>query len=278
MKDKHRMNVVLKSIEKHLSALEEGTLNAEGLEEFVHQTRSLYEQAVILQYKAYEKQVFSSVASKHEAPSEPAVFEKEEISTLPTIESADLTTQSFHFEPEVTDFEATVITEKEPVVAFNNQPTLDFDFDGEQKAQEREELHAARLDRLSEHVQPEPLAFEQENVEIVAEVPTPTTPVHGGALLHNKFGVIDELFFKRIGHTRLSTLQQSFPLNDRMVYIRELFRGSGETFSDALKRLDSATGYSEALEVASGYAQDFDWNLESNTVEGFVTMIKRRHG
>lgn len=275
------MKSVLKSIENHLTALEKGTLDAEGLEAFVNQSRLLYEQAVVLQYKAYEKQVFGSVESesipKSNENKEEIIVEKTFVSEPTTSElSSEIPIQ---FEPPVAEYEVHLTTEEPTVVQFVSQPTLDFGLPHEEeKTVEREELTSSRLDHLNAHVQNVSEDLEESKLEVVQEFAAPSTVDNGSSMLHSKFGVIDELFFKRIGHTRLTALQQSFPLNDRMLFIRELFQGSGEKFSEALTHLDAAAGYSEALEVAAGYAHTFGWDLESSTVNGFVNMIKRRHG
>ena len=275
------MKSVLKSIENHLTALEQGTLDAEGLEAFVNQTRSLYEQAVVLQYKAYEQQVFGTIVDEKNAvyTEMKAEVVVEETFVPEPVGSEESSEMPIQFEPPVAEFEAHVPTEASPVVEFISQPTLDFGLPlEEEKTVDQEELTSSRLDHLTAHVQTVSEDFEETTLEVVQEYAAPSTSVSGGTLLHAKFGVIDELFFKRIGHTRLTALQQSFPLNDRMLFIRELFQGSGEKFSEALTHLDTAAGYSEALEVAAGYANAFNWDLESSTVNGFVNMIKRRHG
>ncbi len=281
MRDNNRLKSVLKSIENHLSALEQGTLDAEGLDAFVNQTRSLYEQAVVLQYKAYEKQVFGA----NESESIPKSHEiKEEIMAEQTVVSEPVVSElssemPLQFEPPVAEFEGHISAEEPTVVEFVSQPTLDFGLPLEEdKMVEQEELNSSRLDHLNAHVQTVSEDLEETKLEVVQEFAAPNTMGNGSSMLHAKFGVIDELFFKRIGHTRLTALHQSFPLNDRMLFIRELFQGSGEKFSEALTHLDAAGSYSEALEVAADYANTFSWDLESGTVNGFVNMIKRRHG
>jgi hypothetical protein len=77
--------------------------------------------------------------------------------------------------------------------------------------------------------------------------------------------------------SRLDTLIGSFGLNERLQFINELFEGSSEAFSEAIKTIDSLSGQHEALSRASSLATQYKWDKDSETVEDFVLKIKRRY-
>ena len=77
--------------------------------------------------------------------------------------------------------------------------------------------------------------------------------------------------------SKLDTLIGSFGLNERLQYINELFNGSSEHFSEAVKIIDNQSNIEEALLKTSVYANQFNWENDSETVEEFVIKIKRRY-
>jgi hypothetical protein len=81
----------------------------------------------------------------------------------------------------------------------------------------------------------------------------------------------------QIAMSRLETLVGSFGLNERLQFINELFDGSSEAFSEAIKSIDSQSDEQAALRKASALASQFNWDSSSETVEEFVLKIKRRY-
>ena len=78
--------------------------------------------------------------------------------------------------------------------------------------------------------------------------------------------------------SKLDTLIGSFGLNERLQFINELFEGSSEAFSEAVKMLDTRTGMDSAREKMAEFAQGNNWdNADPETVSDFVSKIKRRY-
>jgi hypothetical protein len=76
---------------------------------------------------------------------------------------------------------------------------------------------------------------------------------------------------------KLETLIGSFGLNERLQYINELFDGSSEGFSEAIKAIDHSLDMNQAIDAITGYAVEHHWDLESETVEDFIVKVKRRY-
>ncbi|MDR3094162.1 MAG: hypothetical protein LBU62_05920 [Bacteroidales bacterium] len=72
---------------------------------------------------------------------------------------------------------------------------------------------------------------------------------------------------------RLSTISSGIGLNERFLYIRELFGGNGDLYNDTVKKLDAAGSLAEAI----GYIADFKWDTEDENVQKFVALIHRKH-
>jgi hypothetical protein len=78
--------------------------------------------------------------------------------------------------------------------------------------------------------------------------------------------------------SKLDTLIGSFGLNERLQFINELFDGSSEAFSEAVKLLDARTGMDSAREKIAEFAEANNWNdADAETVGDFVAKIKRRY-
>jgi hypothetical protein len=75
----------------------------------------------------------------------------------------------------------------------------------------------------------------------------------------------------------LETLIGSFTLNERLQFINELFEGSSDLFSTAVKKLDSLDGLDSARVVVGEFASANNWDLESEIVEDFLVKICRRY-
>jgi hypothetical protein len=56
-----------------------------------------------------------------------------------------------------------------------------------------------------------------------------------------------------------------------------LFDGSSEGFSEAIKTIDHSLDLNQAIDAITGYANQHQWDLESETVEDFIVKVKRRY-
>ncbi|MDR0815247.1 MAG: hypothetical protein LBN37_05800 [Bacteroidales bacterium] len=72
---------------------------------------------------------------------------------------------------------------------------------------------------------------------------------------------------------RLNTISSGIGLNERFLYIRELFGGNGDLYNDTIKKLDTAGSLAEAL----GHIADFKWNTEDENVQKFIALVHRKH-
>jgi hypothetical protein len=120
---------------------------------------------------------------------------------------------------------------------------------------------------ISSAIEPteEPTAIREEQV-----------PIDTDAFV-NRFTSMDISLESQIAMSRLETLVGSFGLNERLQFINELFDGSSEAFSEAIKSIDSQSDEQAALRKASALASQFNWDSSSETVEEFVLKIKRRY-
>ena len=74
--------------------------------------------------------------------------------------------------------------------------------------------------------------------------------------------------------TPLTSIVSGIGLNDKFLYIRELFGGDGNLYNNAVKYLDTVNSLEEALNFINS---QFDWDENNETVQKFVSLVHRRH-
>jgi hypothetical protein len=109
-------------------------------------------------------------------------------------------------------------------------------------------------------------------VSILAEKLSPTESVHiNETLAQQKAG--NDLSSK-LQTSPLSSIASGIGINDKFLYIRELFSGDSDMYNRTVKSLDNAYSLEDALESIKTY---FDWNEKDETVQKFVNLVYRRY-
>lgn len=274
MANQQKLGKTLEELHTLVARLKAGDLQLNELESLVLNARELYELSLVLRYKAYEGQVQGTVAESHHVEIAPQAAQ---------------------------DVEETKVSAPEPKASEEViQPAIDFSmFDEpvempslEKEVQiEEEEYQEPVTENETEFVMEQPQVEPLESPEIIAEVEVPVVesiivteewvseqaPVSESDDFVKRFSAIDPSIQHQLAMSRLETLIGSFGLNERLQFINELFDGSSEAFSDAIKSIDAQSDEQSALRKASNLATQFNWDHDSETVEEFVLKIKRRY-
>lgn len=72
----------------------------------------------------------------------------------------------------------------------------------------------------------------------------------------------------------ISNLQSAIGVNDRFLYIRELFSGDPRRFEEVVKSIDSMNSFPEAIDFLK---KDFVWKKNETSLK-FLNLVKRRFG
>jgi len=72
----------------------------------------------------------------------------------------------------------------------------------------------------------------------------------------------------------LTSIVAGIGLNDKFLYIRELFNSDNALYSNAIKYLDTTDSLEDALNYIRQY---FDWDEKDETVQSFLNLVHRRH-
>lgn len=80
------------------------------------------------------------------------------------------------------------------------------------------------------------------------------------------------------GTKKLDSLHSGININQRFVFMKELFGGDANIYNATLDRLDLAGDYSKAELIISEEAYNkFDWSSKEETVSEFMTILSRRY-
>lgn len=177
------------------------------------------------------------------------------VSELPVELELEITPSSLPFEEETSLFNSPEIIDETPEI-FKNE-----------MADEEDEEEQSEAFVSSEEYSTEPYL----KVTEIASENNNTNSIHSSLLQ------ISSKVASPAGMMKLDTLIGSFGLNERLQYINELFEGSSEGFSDAIKDIDHSGDFNQAIDKIAGFANQHHWDLESETVEDFIAKVKRRH-
>ena len=114
----------------------------------------------------------------------------------------------------------------------------------------------------------------------VAETPvfTPNTetPTNGDSSFFNAYNTIASNPQARMVAPKIDSLTGAFGLGEKLMYIRELFNGSSDTFNQIVDVLEQKNSFDEAKQFLSGIATENNWNLENQATVDFVNKVERR--
>ena len=79
----------------------------------------------------------------------------------------------------------------------------------------------------------------------------------------------------RLQTAPLASIASGIGINDRFLYIRELFQGNADLYSDTVRQLDVVESIDDALDFIERH---FSWNKEDEAVLKFLHLVQRRHG
>lgn len=243
---------LVQSISENLEKLEAGQLSLSELEAHVQLTRELYERTIVLRYKAFESEVGVTSEPKKVV---------EEIET-----------------PSVASPFIEIVAEDEFVEEVEEEtPSIDFSlFDTEEE--EEEMIVESEVSNHVEEIHVSQTEVEVKEIVVPVQVAEPMVTNSGtNADFVKKFNSVAQESSGQFGLSKLDTLVGSFGLNERLQYINELFDGSSETFSEAIKSLDSLSSIDDAKQKTSEFAAANQWDLESDTVVEFIQKLCRRY-
>ena len=272
------MKELVSAIENGLKKISKGNITLIELEETLASSRELYERLLIVRYKVYENSILAVEESEELEVVDKETEVKKEEETIPD-ENKDI---EIIFEEETNDIA------EDSIIRFDLFATPEIESEVEEDEVlpevEKEIEQSIEEDVLPEiEIKEEELVEEnldsEEEIENTAYESAETSKeiAEDASSLFPKLLKIEKSIAQNYQVMTLETLIGSFTLNERLQFINELFDGSSDLFSSAIKRLDALDNRDSARSVIAEYAVENNWDLDGEVVEDFMLKICSRY-
>jgi hypothetical protein len=243
----------IQAIESLARKMEMGELSIAELSELERLTRELHERSIILKYKAFETKVNTTIRQE---PAE-QITATEEIEEEEVVEGPE-TSIDFSIFEEAEEVEVEIV------------PDVEDDITSEQE--DEPAIKQTVVEEKTVTVSVEKGGETAEYSRTVSEKITST-----GTSFWEQLNIADNSLSSQFQGAKLDTLVGAFGLNEKLRFINELFDGSSELFSDAIKALDNQPNLDAAKVKSAELAAQHNWNAEEESVVDFMTVVNRRY-
>lgn len=78
-------------------------------------------------------------------------------------------------------------------------------------------------------------------------------------------------------HAKVGDLTKAISINDKFIYIKELFHNRGEDFSTSIRQLNECKNMEEAFDCLEKLKQKFFWDSKSDAYLSFCDLLRRKY-
>lgn len=76
---------------------------------------------------------------------------------------------------------------------------------------------------------------------------------------------------------KVENIKQSLTLNQKFMFVNELFAGNSDEFGIILDRIEKCTNYHEAIKILDDHSSErSQWDMESDAVKELIDLVSRR--
>lgn len=115
-----------------------------------------------------------------------------------------------------------------------------------------------------------------ENTPETIETPTAFTAPTTDASFFNSYRSLELNPSAKLIAPKIENLTGAFGLNEKLMFIRELFNGSSDAFNTSIATIDQLGNFNEAKSFLNPIAIENEWTLENQTTVDFIAKIERR--
>jgi hypothetical protein len=78
-------------------------------------------------------------------------------------------------------------------------------------------------------------------------------------------------------HRKISTMKEAIGINEKFLFIRELFNNETDSYQRCVDKIDASTSLAEATSILDAeYSSKYTWNKEGNAYFHFTSLVERR--
>jgi hypothetical protein len=235
---------LVKEVDAFVNLLNEGKLELKDIENLHGASRELYERITLVRYKAIEKE-----SNPKFAVIPPAV---EEVLPPRQVENTETEKKAEADKP---------TEETKPAISFklNMQPS---------------EEAAEKQPEAVEEVKVEEVSKNQISLLDEIEARSSEKSLNEKFALSGQQGTLADKLKKQ----PIKDLKESIGLNQKFLFMNELFQGENIAYNEALDRLNSFPGFNEARTyMVTELSEKYRWDGDSEFVQSFMELVERRY-
>lgn len=109
---------------------------------------------------------------------------------------------------------------------------------------------------------------------------TPENQSEGPATLNDRFTTQQKTSLAEVLQKRkIENIKNHISINQRFMFINELFGGDANIYNQALERVDNCQSMNEALDyLQKNHVQQQQWDMESEEVAEFMDVLAKKYG
>lgn len=240
-------------LSKKIAKLNEGTLDLTELDALVVSSRELYEQLIVLRYKAFD--TYGTPESTVEQP----IMQKEAEIEI------ELTPQEEEEKPEEAIFDFTGVIETPEQKKETTQPAFDFTSDTP-TTPEKPEI-------------PEPPKEEIKKIPpYVSDIEEEDNETESSNSLNNFLKKEDDFSLrKKLQNTPISDIKAHIGIAKKFEYISAMFNGDAAAYEDAIDFLNTCASGKDAQLKLNELVVTYKWDLEDKSILKFTELVERRY-
>jgi len=86
----------------------------------------------------------------------------------------------------------------------------------------------------------------------------------------------DQSLLSKLSQSKIVDLKRSIAMNDRFIFIKELFNNDFDTYNRYINDLNSCQNMEQAEQYLSKLKNQYAWDEENETVQFFLSLISRK--
>lgn len=211
-----------------------------------------------------EKPIETQIDFEPEPMSEPEV----ELISEPAPEMISETEQELIPEPEIS-----IEKEDEPEAESEQEEKEEMDTDILEFAKPKQE---PVLEKIAESPnQPQPVSVPVTQTLFEEELPQkPVKPQQRS--LNDLFNEQKQDLGDKFQQTKITDLTKAMSINDKFLFIRELFKNKSEEFSRAIHTLNGCENIEEAFDIMEGLKKQYFWDSTSSAYLALCDLVRRK--
>jgi hypothetical protein len=80
----------------------------------------------------------------------------------------------------------------------------------------------------------------------------------------------------KLHHNPIKDLKSAIGINEKFLFINQLFEGNLQNYSSAIEKINTVTDYNTAKQVAADLAGQMNWDDNNEHVKNFMELVERR--